>query len=90
MIGVAQVGLHHFNIAGIQGRASDHAFSVFLEAKRGKDRLKDRSGTVIQRRIDRFKSGELRHHALVDPLRDQGSLAPLGLIGSVGGRKLAV
>ncbi|OPZ69095.1 MAG: hypothetical protein BWY82_02381 [Verrucomicrobia bacterium ADurb.Bin474] len=90
MIGMHEMGFHHLDVAGIQGRTGDYPLPILLQTKRGKDRLKHRRCPIIQRSIDRFKTGELSHHALVDPLRDQRTLTALRLIRSIGGRKLPV
>ena len=51
--------------------------------------LHERCGAVVLRGINSFEAREHREAALVEPLRHQGALATLGLIGGIGRHQLA-
>ncbi len=62
---------------------------ILLQAQPDTQGFVQSGRTVVQGRVDGLKASQLRHQALVNPVRHQGSLTALWLIRGVGGGQVA-
>ena len=79
-----------FEVGRHQVAGDEHGVGFGIAHADGADGgFEEGAGTLIERGVDGFETGQLGERGLVDPVRDERALRALGLVGRVGGRQVA-
>ena len=86
-LGFPNQGIEDLAIFVEEATGKENSGSTGIRPDGAGDGLEKGGGTVVEGGVDGLEAGQGGEGALVDPMGDQGTLASLGLIGCVGGRK---